>query len=214
MKEINKVLETSEKILWEGKPNFWPFFFGRSIITTIFGGIFLVFVLFWFISSVVTSSLFSEGFAWYGILLVPHFWIGIVLAIGIPIYNLLLYKHVYYAITNKRVILQSGVIGRDFEIIDFDQITNAEVNVGVFDKLFCASSGSILLSGAGTFTSGRHGTVAKPYTLSNISHPYEVFKFFKKVSHDVKTDIQYPNRFRPKTNPGYRTQYTAAGKKR
>ena len=126
---------------------------------------------------------------------------------GIPIYKALAYRHTYYAITNKRVLLQTGVIGRDFQIVDFDKITNAEVNVGIFDKLFSRNSGSILISSAGTFTYGKHGPIARPYTLSNIPNPYDVFKFFKKVSHAVKTDIEYPNQYRPKTNLGYRTSY-------
>jgi len=108
---------------------------------------------------------------------------------GIPIYQILVYKYVYYAITNKRVLFQKGLIGRDFEMVDFDQITNAEVNVGLLDKLFGGNSGSILISTAGSFTYGRYGPVQRPYTLRNIENPYDIFRFFKKVSHAVKTDI-------------------------
>ena len=146
-------------------------------------------------------------------LLFPHFWFGLAFVFGPPVYRLLVYKHTYYAITNKRVLIQTGVIGRDFQITDFDQITNAIVNVGLFDILFGRKSGSILVSTAGTFTEvrGRHGSssiVAAPYTLSHIPNPYEIFKFFKKISHDTKTDIHYPNKYRPKTNPGYQTRYS------
>ena len=124
------------------------------------------------------------------------------------IYKLLVYRYTYYAITDKRVIIQKGVIGRDFEIVDFDKITNAEVNVGFFDKIFGNETGSIIISTAGTFTyTPRYGRIKKPYTLNNIYNPYEVFKFFKKISHDVKTDVHYPNKYRPKTNPGYKTEY-------
>lgn len=147
------------------------------------------------------------GFFGYGILFLPHFWVGLVLVVGIPFYQIFVYKHIYYAITNKRIIIQKGLIGRDFEMVDFDQITNAEVNVGAFDKLFGGNTGSILISTAGTLTYTRQGAVAKPYTMRNIENPYDVFKFFKKISHDVKTDIQYPNKYRPSTNPGYRTSY-------
>jgi uncharacterized membrane protein YdbT with pleckstrin-like domain len=86
------------------------------------------------------------------LILFPHFWIGLILVFGYPIYKFLVYKYTYYAITNKRVIIQKGLIGRDFEIVDFDKITNAEVNVGVLDKLFGGNSGSILISTAGTLT--------------------------------------------------------------
>ena len=115
----------------------------------------------------------------------------------------------YYAITDKRIIIQSGIIGRDFKIVDFDQISNAEVNVGLIDKLFGDDSGSISISTAGTFTYGKHGPIHTPRGLSNISKPYSVFKFFKKVSHDVKTDINFPNKYRPKKNLGYNPKYNS-----
>jgi uncharacterized membrane protein YdbT with pleckstrin-like domain len=198
MRELDKVLDKNEKVHWEGKPRFWPFFLG-GFVGAIFGIFFLV------IGGVFVVAGVASGNYWF--LLLPHFWIGVAFVFGLPIYTALVHKHIYYAITNKRVLFQKGLIGRDFEMVDFDQITNAEVNVGVLDKLFGHGSGSILISTAGSLTYSRNGQVQKPYVMSNIDHPYEVFKFFKKVSHAVKTDIQYPNKLRPKTNPGYGTSY-------
>ncbi|HIH10674.1 TPA: PH domain-containing protein [Candidatus Woesearchaeota archaeon] len=202
MRELEKVIDHKEKILWEGQPKFWPFFFSRSFLLTIFGvfwsGILSIFVLF---------SFFGEGPLRYIIFLTPHFWVGIGMLIGPAMYNSLVYKHTYYAITDKRVIFQKGLIGRDFEIVDYDNMTNAEVNVGFFDKLFGGDTGSIILSTAGSFTYPRKNYMQRPYTISNIPNPYDVFKSLKVVSHDVKTDIQYPNKLRPKSNPGYNTKY-------
>ncbi len=206
MKEIDKILDKNEKVFWEGKPKFWPFILGGSIVTIIFGLFWMLFLI-PFIILAVFDIIFGSHIFGFGILLLPHFWIGIVLVFGIPIYQILVYKHVYYAITNKRILLQKGLIGRDFEIVDFDQITNSEVNVGLLDKMFGGNSGSILISTAGSITYGRHGPIQKPYTIRNVENPYDVFKFFKKVSHAVKTDIQFPNQYRPKTNPGYGTDY-------
>lgn len=202
MRELDKVLDQDEKVFWEGAPRFWPFFLGRSFPILVFG-------FFWtgFVVVFVTSYFYSFGLFKYFIIL-PHFWIGLFMLLGPTIYNALVFKHTYYAITDKRVIIQKGWIGRDFEMVDFDKITNAEVNVGVFDKLLGGgNTGSILLSTAGSFTYSRRGPVRKPYTISNVTNPYNVFKFFKKVTHDVKTDIQYPNKLRPGDNPGYRTGY-------
>ena len=42
----------------------------------------------------------------------------------------------YYAITNKRVIIQSGIIGRDFKSIDYDRIQNVSANVGLIGMIF------------------------------------------------------------------------------
>jgi membrane protein YdbS with pleckstrin-like domain len=199
MRELDKVLDDTEKILWEGKPKFWPFFFS-GIALSLFGLIFLIAGLFVLIQGIKSGN--------YLMIFFPHFWIGLAFVVGIPLYKVLVYSKTYYTITDKRVILQTGVIGRDFQMIDFDQITNADVDVGLFDVLFGRNSGSILLSSAGTMTYSRQGAISKPYVISNIQEPYEVFKLFKKVSHAVKTDIEYPNKLRPKENPGYKTKYT------
>ena len=37
MREIDKILDENEKVLWEGTPVFWPFFVGNSILLTVFG---------------------------------------------------------------------------------------------------------------------------------------------------------------------------------
>ena len=199
MREIDKVLDENEKIFWEGKPKFWPFFLG-GFAFALFGLFFLAMGGLFILGGIASGN--------YLFLLLPHFWVGVAIVFGIPVYKALVYKYTYYAITNKRVILQKGLIGRDFEIVDFDQITNAEVNVGVLDKLLGRGSGSILISTAGTFTYTRSGPIQKPYTIRNIENPYRVFKFFKKVMHAVKTDIHYPNKYRPRTNPGYVTEYS------
>ena len=206
MREIDKVIDKAERILWEGQPKFWPFFLGRSIGATVFGGIWLLILILFFGLAVASGASLKILF------LTPHFWVGIFIVFSTPTYTLLVYKHTYYAITDKRIIMQKGVIGRDFEIIDFDQLSNAEVNVGLFDKLFGKNSGSILLTTPGTITYtstySQRGTMAqRPHVLSNIHDPYNVFKLFKKVSFDVKADIQYPNKYRPKKNVGYQTEY-------
>ena len=42
MKELDKVLDRNEKVFWEGKPKFWPFFFSGSAASAIGGLFFLV----------------------------------------------------------------------------------------------------------------------------------------------------------------------------
>ena len=194
MRELDKVLDSGEKVLWEGKPQFLPFFFSGSLL--------MLFGLFWMMFLVIFIIAMGPF-----VLCLPHFWVGIAMLFGPPVYSGLVHKNMYYCITDKRVLIQKGLVGRDFEMVDFDKITNAEVNVNLFDKMFGENAGSILISTAGSFTYGRHGAVARPYRLSNITNPYEVFKFLKKVEHDVKTDIEYPNKLRPDTNPGYKTEY-------
>lgn len=185
MKMIDKILDKDEKVFWEGKPKFWPFFIG-SFFISMFGLLFLVSG-----SLILISGLRGGNIL---VILFPYFWIGLAMTFGPPLYSYLVYKNIYYAITNKRVIFQKGLIGIDFEIVDFDKITNAEVNVNILAQLFGGGSGSILISTAGTWVYGRGIPINRPYTISHIENPYEVFKFFKKISHDVKTDIEFPNK--------------------
>jgi len=195
MKELDKILNKNEKIMWEGKPKFLPYVLWA-----------LALLIIWLVV-LILAVIFTGEYLWI-VFILPHFWVFTGIVFGFLLYRIFVYSKINYAITNKRAVLQKGLVGRDFETIDFDQITNAEVNVGVSDVLCRQNTGSILLASAGSFTYSRTGPVQKPYTFSHIQNPYDVFKFFKKVSYDVKTDIEYPNKYRPKTNPGYGTDYT------
>jgi hypothetical protein len=57
-------------------------------------------------------------------------------------------------------------------------------------------------------TESEDGVITKLYDRwEAIFHPFEVFKQLKKVTVDIKTDLNFPNALRPETNPGYRTKY-------
>ena len=209
MRELDKVLDKDEKVFWEGTPKVKPYLF-QSIGGTIFGIILLIFLIPFIILPILAAN--SQGtMAWFigAFMIIPL--IALLSALGAvfsPLWAYLSLRNTYFAITNKRVIIQKGIIGRDFEYVDFDQITNAEVNVGFWDKVVGKNSGSILISTASSFTYGRRGQqIPHPYTLSNIDNPYEVFKLFKDVGHAVKTDMMFPNQYRPPQNPGYNSEY-------
>ena len=165
MNELDKVLDKDEKVLWGGKPKFGPFFLSGILALALMGLFVLLFSLGGFIE-VIESGHFRFLF------FLPQFWIMIAGIFVFPIYVLLAYRHAYFAITNKRIISQSGVVGRDFEIVDFRNITNAEVRVGIINKMFGNTSGSIFF-----FTASD-----KYYSFDHLENPYEVFKFFKKVA--------------------------------
>lgn len=200
MKEYTKIISDNEKVIWEGNPEKGPFFV-TSIILFPFGlfGLFIALILLIVMFSDPNLGpllfIFSLMFGLFGLIFTLS-----------PLYTFLVYKNIWYVITDKRVILQGGIIGRDFEMVDFDKIQSAEVNVGLLDKLFGGNSGSISLQ-TGRVAYVKHGSVSNPYKMHNLKDPYKVFEQFKKVSHDVKTDIEYPNALRPSDNPGYNTKY-------
>ncbi len=196
MREIDKILDTNEKVSWEGGPKFWPYFLTTLVPFLFTGGIILA-ILVGF-SSMVGWAAFLNPLT-----------LAVILGfLGGPVYQAIHYRYLHYATTDKRVLIQKGIIGRDFESIDFDQITNVDVVVGFWDKVAGSSSGSVIVSSA---SSGDVNTALRGI-IANIENPYEVFKHIKKVAHDVKTDMHFPNELRPAQNPGYQTTYTPGQK--
>lgn len=213
MKEIEKILDSNEHILWEGKPVFGPYFF-TGAIGSFLTGLFILIFLTPFIAvnfaqkTTIQVQKFDFFFLAWNVFLIPFIFGGLSAIFGTPIYKILVHKHLYYVITNKRVIIQKGILARSFEYIDFDKITNAEVVVGFWDNLMKKNSGSIYInSSLDSYYTKNGQQVTRPHIMNNISDPYSVFKLFKKVSYDIKTDIEYPNNLRPTENNGYNTNY-------
>ena len=165
MRELDKLLEKNENVLWEGAPVFLPFVFSGSQVG-LSGIIFFV--------AAIPLILFASKTLWFLILL--FFIMGFLMLIWFPLYKLFLFKKTYYVITKKRIIIQTGIVGRDFGVIDFDKITSAAVLVGFFDVLCGSTSGSIAIATAGP---------SRPYVISNIHQPHDVFRIIKKLSRAV-----------------------------
>jgi hypothetical protein len=163
--------------------------------------IFVIFCLFILIALAKSST--ADGIVWED--MTPMLIIGV---IGGPlyfVYSILVYRFVRYVITDKRTLIQKGIIGRDFTGIEHDAVTSTSVYVGVADKLFGKNSGTVKIVHSGSSRS-KYGSPV-PTALMSVTDPYAVYQLFNKTSHDVRTDVQYPNAMRPENNPGYKTDY-------
>lgn len=202
MNETSKILNQDEKVIWEGTPQFLPYVAG-SIAPFLFGCIWSGAV-----TVFVTLALTSGGAPWFFfIFLLPFIAVGAAMLLS-PLFFALSYKYIYYVITDKRVIMQSGIIGRDFQHVDYDKMTDMGVSVGILDKLLGKNAGSISLVTGAVAVGGESPHVQKlGIFLSHITDPYKVFELVKKVSYDIKSDINYPNALRPAVNEGFKTEY-------
>ena len=142
MSELEKHLRKEEKVLWSGKPVKAPFVL--PALGFIFFGLFFLgfFLLIFWIS--------GESLTGYSLPFI------VALAIGLPLvpvgWQLLRCRNTEYGITNQRVIIQSGAIGKDMRFVDLDKIQEAYVKVGFFDRLF--RTGSILILTVGQAAMG------------------------------------------------------------
>lgn len=192
--QFEAVRDRDEEILWAGKPNFAAFIL-RGVPFLIFGLIWGAIDYFGFLRAMPNNM---AGFAipFFLLHLLPC-WAGILNMVRL----LLVHGNTCYAFSNKRLMMRSGFWGTDFKVIDYDRISDIEVNVNPIENML----------GVGTVqafsgrTTGRGGRIYDSFI--GITDPYGVFKRIKEVSVDIKADWNYPNALRPEANPGYRTKY-------
>lgn len=196
---FDQIRDPNESVLWAGRPAFIPFL-ATGIPFLVLGLIWFSIDFFGFILPMFDGSHRApSGFTGF---MVPFFALHLFPFWGSLLNMLrlvLVHKNTAYAITTRRAMFRGGLWGISYESIDFDQITDLQVSVGPLEKSIGA--GTINISSAGVNPNMRKNFIA-------VSDPYEVFKEFKKVSLDVKADLEYPNKLRPDTNPGYKTAYT------
>ncbi|MCM1534217.1 MAG: PH domain-containing protein [Corallococcus sp.] len=194
---IDDVLNTDEKVLWRGKPNAKSYVLAAmlkmlpiAIIWLIFDGTFLFFIF-----TGMSRGQIPLGFLAF---IIPFFLLHLT-PVWIWIANTVKafkeVKNLEYAITDRRIIIRSGMIGIDFKFIDYSEIDSVNVKVGLIDKIF--KVGDIYINSS--VNSG---------VLWDVANPYGIGSALQKVTLDIKSDIHYPNAMRPDDNPGYTTNYS------
>ncbi len=86
------------------------------------------------------------------------------------------YKKTVYAVTNKRIIIRTGVIGVDFKSLDLSNIGAIDVYVGLLDKLLGGKTGTIRFGSASSPINGQN---ANNYTFKHVNNPYKTYKEIK-----------------------------------
>lgn len=177
-KLFERIIDNDEKIIKIFKPNKTKLF--------ISGILKVIFSLFLFVLMGVLAILFpEEGMP------VEH--IYLVIPIGIFVLAILLsiilisiyYKNVYYAYTNKRLIIRSGIFGIDFKSLDMGMIGAVDVYVSLIDKLLRKDTGTISFgSMASPMMTQQNG--GSGYRFSHVLAPYETYKEIKSAIEQFK----------------------------
>jgi Bacterial PH domain len=198
--EFEAVTEPGERILWTGRPVFWPFVL-HAVPMLIFGAIWGAMDLGLLSNAATASKAPPDHFLlFFGILHSFPAWGSILYAV----YLVMVHSNTVYGYTNRRLLMRSGVVGTSFKSVDYDKIQELNVTVGVIERLFNVGT---IRAYAGRNTSKG----ARIYDqFVSIANPYDVFRAIKGVEVDVKTDWNYPNAMRPAVNPGYKTELEPA----
>lgn len=195
---IDDVLNANEKVLWKDKPNAKSYVLAKctkmlpiALIWLIFDGTFIF---------VITMAMTKGDFEPLILAFIIPFFILHLTPVWIWIYNTIRavkeVKNIEYAITDKRIIIRSGIIGIDFKFVNYTEIDSVNIRVGLIDKIF--KVGDIYINSS-----------VNSAVLWDVSNPYQIGRALQKVTTDIKSDIHYPNALRPDSNPGYNTDYSA-----
>ena len=111
---------------------------------------------------------------------IPLFWPHFIVIMAVTLFTLPFfyargYKNLYYAYTNKRLIVRSGKIGVDYRSLDFKHITASSVDVGLLDKG----------SNTGTLT---FKSPSASISLSYVESPYDLMKEIKEYMNSVTAE--------------------------
>jgi len=179
LSQIAKHLRANEKVLSSGKPVKAPFIF-PSLAAIPFGLIFLAAPIIWMREDIQIP--WGAGWWLFGL----FFFIGFGVSFGPLIGQLMRYRNTEYAITDQRIITQTGAIGLDTRSVDLDRIQEVYVTVGLVDKIF--GTGTVLAVSAGyvpvvTMVGTGTGAVVVPFRpgLSSLKEPYEVHKLLQEA---------------------------------
>ncbi|QQG52591.1 MAG: PH domain-containing protein [Candidatus Falkowbacteria bacterium] len=174
--QVQTILSNGEKVSWRGGVN-------RTVIGI---NLALSLILFLAISgavySVDTINYFSNDFS----RTISGSTVATLILIFGCLFSVLIFFSNYvkeFVITDKRVLIKSGIIGTDFNSIYFTEIKSANVNVGLVDKLL--SVGTINIdTGKVSSTSDKNGVTSVNTVYDKLLHidaPYEVYKYFQEA---------------------------------
>jgi len=139
---------------------------------------------------------------------------AVILILGLLSTSLYFFQNMVreYAVTNKRVIIKSGIIGTDYKSIHFDQIQSVDIEVGMIGKIFGVGDIKIDTGKTETYSSGGGNVGRVQYNniktrimydvLKHIINPYEVYQILQKNSTSRKESL-YSGRADKESNPEY-----------
>lgn len=190
---VNDILVNGESIIWNGKPKKSAYIINKFFTMLPFAIIWLMFDSI-FIISFIASGNFME-MLWF---IIPFLALHL-MPVWIWLSNVLTAKknweNTEYYVTDKRIIIESGFIGMNYQTIYYKDIKNVYLRIGVIDK--------ILKVGDIYFDINHNRT----QFFVDLENPYELYTKLQKIVLDIQTDIEFPNNLRPNENNGYNTKY-------
>ena len=193
---LTPVLASGETILWKGKPQKKGFIATRSLSMLPIAVIWLILDLNILAPALGQGEMLGFIVPFFILHLMPVWiWLGNTLTAGRQ------WKNTAYYATNRRIIIQRGILAVNETSVFYKDIHNLQTRIGLLDKLF--GTGDIFIDDGYYHRKNR----SPIHMLEDLDDPQRVYNHLQKIVLDIQTDIEFPNAYRPEENPGYNTQY-------
>lgn len=177
-KMFDIILDKDEKIIKVYKPNKLKLYISSLLAYILMFGWFFAFGA---VGLFATESPLPLA-ASLSILIGSFVLITLIAVIIIRIY----YKNLYYAYSNKRVIIRTGVFGIDFKSLDIKMIGATNVYVSLLDKILAKNTGTISFGSMASPMVSYGNSNAMGYKFAHITLPYETYKEIKNIIDEKK----------------------------
>lgn len=118
------------------------------------------------------------------------------------------WKTTFYALSNKRLLIRTGLVGEDYRTLDLDQINQMSVREGLMEKSY--GLGSIHINSDLMYDENEPDN---SFNIQGIEHAYDIHDLIRTVSRDTRTDWNFPNAKRPEFNRGVPTHHNQQSSK-
>lgn len=163
--DLTKIIPGDERIIWVGRPSLKPFILKNLaglVIPLIFLLIPIPFIGILSNPPISTSlSLLLFLLVWYGIVGFSVF--------SFSLYPILLWRNLYYILTDRRIIVRKGVVGIDYDILELGYVQQVNLDRGLWDKLY--DTGTIIVQAIGV----------KPIEMHSIPNPFRSIEILRRT---------------------------------
>jgi len=174
--ELRSNLDPNESLLWAGKPQSGIVFRNSDIFMIPFSLIWGGFAIFWFVTALASGAAFF--FAAFGI---PFVLVGLMMIFGRFFLDSYMRKNTYYGLTDKRIIIKSGIFSKSIKSLNIKTISDIEYT----EKT--DGSGTINIGPKNPFQHWGNGMNWMPNTKGNPS--LELIENVRKVYNQI-IDLQ------------------------
>ncbi len=208
--ELRKLINSNEKILYEGKPGKKCFVFESIFNPLLPFALLWAFIDFSMLGAAFTQTADDQAAAFMIPFLILHM-MPVWIYLGGVLLTFSRYRNTYYIVTDKAIYASEGVFNKLYKTKPFAELSHVDLHRGIFDQMF--NVGDIITTSNQTTivpSSGAYGNRNRSYsgiTINSISNYAEVYNIISKLQQDIYTDTMYPNDLRPKENHGYNTEY-------